>query len=94
MKIYKLAQFDQEMPSQPTKRLVGRFSLYDQEDLDKLEALHLNLGEEVLPHILIDKSDTVEVWQTIPQGHPSAKQYTLSFLHDNAIVDEVTINRM
>lgn len=94
MKIYKIAQFDQEAPPQAAKRLVGRFSLYDQEDLDKLEALHLSLGEEVLPHILIDKSDSVEVWQTVPQGHPSAKQYLLSFLHDNQLVNEVTINRM
>lgn len=94
MKIYRIAQFDQEAPDQATKKIVGRLSLYDQEDLEKIEALHLNLGEEIIPHTLIERSDSVEIWQIVPQGHPSAKQYLFSFMLDNKIIDEVTVNIM
>jgi len=90
----KKAQFDQEAPEQPTKRKVGTFNLHNQDDLDYLEGIHLRIGENILPHILLDQADTVEVWQTIESGHASAKQYILSFLHEGKIVKDVTINQI
>lgn len=99
----KQAQFDQEpatpdieppQSQSPLKRSRGKFSLYDQEDLDRIEGLHLSLGEQVLPHILIDKADEVEIWETIPDGHPSAKQFTLSFMLNGNVIRDVTVNKV
>ena len=92
MKIYKIAKFDQESPLSPIKKLMGRFSLYNQEDLDRIEALHLSLGEDILPHILIDQADTVEIWKTKSEGKQFATQYTLSFMLKDRIINEVQVN--
>lgn len=94
MKIYRIAQFDQEPQEPAMKELVKRISLYDPSDLEYIEGLHLILGEEILPYQLIDMADEVEIWKTRQAGHPQASQHMLSFLHNGKVIKDVTVNTL
>lgn len=94
MKIYKIANFDQERPNQSPKKHIRTLSMYDEDDLQKIEEMYLMMGEEIIPHILIDQAEEVEVWETQMRGHGMAKQYILSFIANNKVIKDIFVNRL